>query len=169
MLKIINDIRPFFDNCYARISVRQYARMMKITPPTASSLLKFYEMEGLLLSEKDRNYIMFYANRDSQIFIGLSRLYWQFKLNDLVLFLDSKLTSPTIVLFGSLSKAEAKPDSDIDLAIFAHKKAVDLGHYEKKLKRKVQVFWYNSLKDIVSKELANNIINGHVLTGRMVL
>src|SRR3989338_9946304 len=104
MLKIINDMKPFFENCYARINVRQYARMMKITPPTASSLLKLYEMEGLLLSEKDRNYIMFYANKDSSVFIGLSRLYWQFKLNHLVKFLESKLTIPPVVLFGSLSK-----------------------------------------------------------------
>ena len=88
MLNIINDLRPFFDNCYARISVRQYSRIMKITPPTASSLLKSYKKEGLLLSQKDRNYIMFYANTDSPIFIGMSRLYWQFKLNDLVLFLE---------------------------------------------------------------------------------
>ncbi len=169
MLKIINDLRPFFENCYARISVRQYARMMKITPPTSSSLLKLYEKEGLLLSARDRNYIMFYANKDSQIFIGLSRLYWQSKLSDLIQLLENKLAGPAVVLFGSLSKAETKPDSDVDLAIFASKKAVDFGRFEKKLKRKIQVFWYGSLKDAPSKELENSIINGYVLTGRLVI
>lgn len=169
MLKLINDLRPFFEDCYARISVRQYARMMKITPPTASSLLKLYEKEGLLLKAKDRNYLMFYANKDSQLFIGLSRLYWQFRLSELIQFLENKLTSPAAVLFGSLSKAEAKPDSDIDLAIFAAKRTVDFGHFEKKLKRKIQVFWYSSLKNVPSKELENSIINGYILTGRLVL
>ncbi len=169
MLKTINNMKPFFENCYERINVRQYARMMKITPPTASSLLKLYEREGLLISARDRNYIMFYANRDSEIFIGLSRLYWQLRLYELVDFLESKLTSPTVVLFGSLSKAEAKSDSDIDIVIFAAKRTVDFGHFEKKLKRKIQVFWYSSLKNVPSKELENSIINGHILTGRLVL
>lgn len=169
MLKIINDLNPFFENCYARISIRQYARIMKIAPPTASSLLKAYENEGLLLSEKDRNYIMFYANKDSPIFIGLSRLYWQYKLADVVEFLKSNLTSPSVVLFGSLSKAEAKADSDIDLAIFSRKREIDLRRFERKLKRKIQVFWYSSLEDIGSKELANSILHGHVLTGRLAL
>ena len=169
MLKIINDLKPFFENCYARINIRQYARMMKITPPTASSLLKLYEKEGLLLSVRDRNYIMFYANRESKVFIELARLYWQYKLTELVEFLENKLTSPTLVLFGSLSKAEAKPDSDIDLAIFAVKRNVDSGRFEKKLKRKIQIFWYSSPKDVTSKELRNSIINGYVLAGRLVL
>lgn len=169
MLKIINDLRPFFDNCYARISVRQYSRIMKITPPTASSLLKSYEKEFLLLSERDRNYIMFRANADSPIFIGLSRLYWQFRLDELVRFLESKLTNPTVVLFGSLSKAEAKHDSDIDLAIFAPKRTVDFGLFEKKFKRKIQVFWYDFLKDIDSEELESSILNGHILTGRLAV
>ncbi len=169
MLRIINDLRPFFEDCYARINIRQYARLAKTTPPTASALLKSYEKEGLLLKEKDRNYIKFYANKDSPIFIGLSRMYWQFALEELVKLLESSLISPTIVLFGSLSKAEAKPDSDIDLAIFAYKKVVDLSRFEKRLKRKIQVFWYSSIKDIGSKELANNMINGHVLTGRLML
>ena len=70
---------------------------------------------------------MFYANRESKVFIGLARLYWQYKLTELVEFLENKLTSPTLVLFGSLSKAETKPDSDIDLAIFAAKRNVDSG------------------------------------------
>ena len=169
MLKLINDLRPFFENCYVRISVRQYARMMKITPPTASSLLKLYDKEGLLLSARDRNYMMFYANKDSPMFVGLSGLYWQSRLSELVEFLEDKLTNPTVVLFGSLSKAEAKPDSDIDLAIFAAKRAINFSQFEKKLKRKIQIFWYNSLKDVPSKELESSIINGHILAGRLML
>src|SRR3989344_7924349 len=103
MLKIINDLKPFFENCYARISVRQYARLMKITPPTASALLKYYEKEGILLKQKDRNYIMFYANRDSKLFISLSLIYWQYRLQDLIKFIENKTVNPAIVLFGSLT------------------------------------------------------------------
>ena len=168
MLKIINDLKPFFEDCYVRINVRQYARLMKITPPTASALLKYYVKEGLLLKEIDRNYIMFHANRENAIFIDLSRIYWRNLLGKLLDFLENKLTDPTIVLFGSLSKAEAKQDSDVDLAVFSTKKEIDLKEFETKVKRKIQLFWFDSIDSVKSKELRNNILNGYILRGRVI-
>ena len=169
MLKIINDLRPFFENCYARINIRQYARFMKITPPTASALLKYYEKEGLLVREKDRNYIMFYANKSNPVFIVLSRLYWRHTLEGMLDFLTKKLANPTIILFGSLSKAETKPDSDIDIAIICDEPEIDLSQFRKKLGREIQNFWFKSLKDGKNKDLINNIINGYVMAGTMKL
>ena len=167
MLKILNDLAPFFEDCYRRINVREYSRLMKISPPTASKILSGLNKNGLLLIERDRNYIFFYANKDNKIFVDLSRIYWRIKLNDLTDFLDKTLTNPTIILFGSLSKAETKEDSDIDIAIFSHKKSLDLVNYEKKLKRKLQLFHFNSIKDIENEELTNSIINGYILRGRI--
>lgn len=169
MLKIINDLSPFFEDCYRRINVREYAKIMKMSPPTASKVLDSYYSESLLLKEKFRNYIMFYANKDSKQFTDLSRIYWSIKLKELVDIMEKSIAAPIIVLFGSLSKAEAKEDSDIDLAIFAHKKTLDLSSFEKKLKRKIELFWFTSIKDIKNKELANNIINGYLLKGHLSL
>lgn len=169
MLKIINELSPFFEDCYRRINVREYAKLMSISPPTASKILDSYYSESLLLKEKFRNYIMFYANKDSKQFTDLSRIYWSIKLKELVDIMEKKLIAPTIVLFGSLSKAETKADSDIDLAVFAHKKDLKTELFEKKLKRKVEIFWFRSIKDIKNKELANNIINGYKLKGRFSL
>lgn len=169
MLKIIKELSPFFEDCYRRINVREYAKIMSISPPTASKVLDSYYSESLLLKEKFRNYIMFYANKESNHFIDLSRIYWSIKLKELVDIMEKSLAAPTIVLFGSLSKAEVKDNSDIDLAVFSHKKTFDLSSFEKKLKRKVEIFWFASLKDIKNRELANNIINGYVLKGRLQL
>jgi len=169
MLKIINDLQPFFEDCYRRINVREYAKIMVISPPTASKMLSLYNSEGLLLNEPYKNYLFFYTNKESRNFIGLSRMYWGYKLKEITSFMEKELTAPAIILFGSLSKAEAKSDSDIDLAVFAHKKELDISHFEKKLKRKVQIYWFKSIKDIKSKELANSIINGHTLSGRLAL
>lgn len=169
MLKIINDLQPFFEDCYRRINVREYAKIKHMSPPTASKVLFSYNAENLLLKESYRKYILFYANKESKEFVYLSRVYWTYRLRNLASFIVKKLTSPTIVLFGSLSKAEAKNDSDIDLAVFAHKKELDLKEFEKKMKRKIQIFWFKSLRDIKNKELANSIINGHVLKGRLFL
>lgn len=73
-----------------------------------------------------------------------------------------------LILFGSLSKAEAKPDSDIDLAIIANEQA-NLSGFRKILNREVQVFWYKSFGDIRNKELANSIVSGYALKGRLKL
>lgn len=122
MLKIINDLKPFFEDCYRRVNVREYAKIMHISPPTASKLLDSYMFSNLLLKDKYKNYILFFANKESKEFIDLSRIYWRNVLKELISVLVNKLTNPTIVLFGSLSKAEAKSDSDVDLAVFTQKK-----------------------------------------------
>jgi len=169
MLKIINDLIPYFEDCYRRINVREYAKIMRISPPTASKLLSYYSSKKLLIKSKYKNYLLFSANNQNKQFIDLSRIYWSERLKELIDVLEKKLISPTIILFGSLSKAETKPDSDIDLAIFAQKKEFNIENFEKKLKRKIRIQWFKSLKDIKNKELANNIVNGYVLKGKIVL
>ena len=169
MLNIINDLKPFFEDCYRRINVREYAKIIGVSPPTASKMLEMYNYEKILLKEPYKNYIFFYANKESRNFIDLSRMYWRYRLNNISSFMEKELISPTIILFGSLSKAETKPDSDIDLAVFAHKKELNVSHFEKKLKRKVQIYWFKSVRNIKSRELANNIINGYAISGRLVL
>ena len=169
MLKLINDLEPFFEDCYRRISVREYAKIMKISPPTASTLLKEFAKGGLLIKSSDRNYLFFNANIQNKEFLDLSRIYWRNKLSEVLDLIEKKVISPTVILFGSLSKAEVKNDSDVDLAILGVKKEIDFSILEKKLKRKVQVFWFKSIDDIKNKELANNIINGYVLIGKLNL
>jgi len=166
MLNIINDLRPFFDDCYRRVGVREYAKLIKVSPPTASKMLASYTSESLLLRSTYRNHILFHANKESSMFVDLSRIYWRLKLSSLMELVDKKLTSPTIVLFGSLAKAEAKPDSDVDLAIFAAKKELNI---EMLGKRRIQMFWFDSFKDVKNRELANNILNGYVLRGKLKL
>ena len=119
--------------------------------------------------EEDRSYYFYYANKESKLFISLSKSYWNWKLDKLSEYLEHELSDPTIILFGSLTKAEAKNDSDIDIAVIAHKREIDVRKYEKSLKRKIQFFFFESIKDIKSKELRNNIVNGYVLTGRISL
>ncbi len=168
MLTIINNLKPFFEDCYRRIHVREYARIMRVTPPTASKLLNGMYKKGLLKKEVEKQYLLYYANKDSELFIDLSRIYWKYKLSysGLLNFIEQQYLSPVVILFGSLSKAEVKKDSDIDLAIFTPtKKEIDLSRYEKKLKRKIQVFVFRSIDAVKNKELLNNILNGYKIMG----
>ena len=112
MLKIFNELGPFFEDCYREFGVREYARTIKVTPPTSSKILSYLESEELLKRREERGYILFRANRESSILKDLSLIYWRIKLRDAIRAIDSELNSPTIVLFGSLSKLESRPDSE---------------------------------------------------------
>jgi len=169
MLSIINNLKLFFEDCYRRINVREYSRLMGVSPPTASKILFSLNKEGLLLMNKENNYIFYYANKNNRIFIDLSRIYWRNKLSDFLDYANKQLLNPAIILFGSLAKAEAKTDSDIDLCILSHKKELNLSNFEKKIKRKIQLFHFNSIKEINNPELRNNILNGYILEGRIKL
>src|SRR3989338_6454219 len=159
MLEILNNLQSFFEDCYRRIHVREYAKLLGISPATASKLLTMYSKEGLLKKEKFKNYLLFYANNENREFIDLSRIYWKEKMKSLIMYLEYQLINPTVTLFGSLAKAEVKPDSDIDIAIFAHKKSITKKNFEDKLGRKIQLYWFTSFNEIKNKNLANNILN----------
>jgi len=167
MLKIFNELKPFFEDNYRRINVREYSRIRKISPPSASKLLGRMEKKGLLKKENERNYIYYFANKESELFIDLSKIYWAEILRKLGLIDNiKKLITPVIILFGSLNKAEVKGDSDVDLAIFTlSKKEINIQSFEKKLKRKIQIFRFKTIKDVKNKDLLNNILNGFVIGG----
>ncbi len=167
MLDIFNNLTPFIEDCYRRCSVREYAKLMNVSPPTASKILKNLYAENLLNKESDRNFLFFWAKRESQLFVDISNIYWRQKLSGVSNYLEKQLVNPTMVLFGSASKAEVRIDSDIDLAVFASKRNVDLTGFEKTIKRNIHLFFFESLKDVENKELLNNLLNGQVLKGKV--
>ncbi len=166
MLNIFNNLTPFFEDCYRRISVREYAKILKISPPTASKILKDLTKEGLLKKQQDRLYTFFYANTQNWLFIDLSRSYWKTKLKNsgLLIAISTNFKLSKVILFGSLSKGEINPNSDIDVAIMSPSKPkFDYEPFEKKLGRKIQIFIFKSLEEIKNKELFENIIYGYRL------
>jgi len=171
MLKIFNDLEPFFRDNYRRISVREYARLTKISPPSASTLLNGYQKEGLLVREDERVYNFFAADKDSKLFVHLCRLFWanQLEKSGLIDYLQSKFVSPLIILFGSFSKAEISKNSDIDIAVFAQSgKRVNPIHVsilEEELKRNIHILAFKSREGLKNNELLNNILNGFIVSG----
>ncbi len=168
MLNIINNLKPFFKDSYRKINVREYARINKISPPTASKLLEKYHKQNLLEKEKFKNYIFYYANINNKLFIDLSRIYWlqELKRIGLIEYLNENLLEPVIYLFGSFSKAEINKNSDIDIAIFTiSEKIVNLSKFEQKIKRRIEIFQFKDIKFVKNKELLGNILEGYLLSG----
>ena len=160
MLKIFNELTPFFEDVYREISVREYSREVKISPPTASKQLKELEKEGLLLSNEKGIYIYFRANREGFFFQQLARLYWYSLLYPLTASLHENINYKRIILFGSLSKAENTQKSDIDLFIDIEAKKIENIGLKRSLKREIQFHFRNALKN---KDLKKNIEQGVII------
>ena len=167
MLDIINNLAPFIEDCYLELGVREYAKTIRVSPPTASKILKELEKEGLLKKRPERKYLLFSANRNSEILRDLSKIYWREKLKELIDYINSELYPNTILFFGSLTKLEAKKDSDIDVLVITKiKKQLDFSKYIKMYKRNIQLFNFPSF-DKINEELKNNMLNGFVVRGRI--
>lgn len=160
MLNLINNLAPLLEDNYREFGVREYAKIVDVSPPTASKMLQKYRKEGLLLSRKDKMYILYRADRSSKKFTDFARVYWREQLGAVVDFLKDSLNSPDIILFGSLPKLEAKFDSDIDLFIDAKDADINLAKFERKLKRKIQLHFRRSFSN---PQLRKNIDAGVVL------
>jgi len=167
MLEIINNLAVFFEDCYRWVSVREYARIIKVSPPTASVMMKKYAKEGYLRMKEERRHIFFQLINENSEVIEISRIYWRKRLEEAGNALQKRVIN-AMVLFGSLSKAEATPGSDIDLAVFSPEKpTINLTVFQKKLGRTIAVHWFPSLKAVKNEHLLNNIINGAILAGKV--
>lgn len=165
MLNIFNKLSVFFEDCYQEVNVREYAKIMKISPPTASTTLKKLEKEELLNSRIERKNHLYRANTENHFFIDLSKVYWRQKLNELTKQLTEQINYNTIILFGSIIKGETTINSDIDLYLNIEEKKIELKEYEKKLKRKIQLHFKNELNN---HHLKKNIQQGLILNGVMI-
>jgi predicted nucleotidyltransferase len=164
-------LQLFFNNPITEglgFQLREISRNVSLAPTSVKNYLIELEKEGLVLKKKHRanSYPTYFANRDNERFIFLK------KLNNIQLIKDSGLLNyieyicmpDVIILFGSYSKGEDLKDSDIDIFLLCNKTKLDLRKYEKKLNRKINIFFCKSFGKL-SKELKNNIINGVILKG----
>ncbi|MGM5488098.1 MAG: nucleotidyltransferase family protein [Nanobdellota archaeon] len=143
--------------------MREYAKLQQISPPTASKRLEELYEENLLKKEIDKQYFYYFAGSDDT-FRDLQRIYWRLQFRALIQHIEENCIDPVLVLFGSLAKAEAKKDSDIDLALFTPSEKPELKPFEKKLNREIQLFSFQNLEEI-PKEFRKSILNGYILSG----
>ncbi len=162
----------FFDEPVTEYSVREFARLRKISPSTASSYLQNMKKQELLVKRKERNLVLYKANteaaqyKDAKKYANIKRIRESRVLEEI----EKRIHPLTVFLFGSYAKGENQKESDIDLFILTHNKTtLDLSHFQKILKANIQVFLFTPKEMPTLKEknpnLLNNIINGTRLTG----
>ena len=174
MLQIDNRykiLRMFFEDPLPKgigFQLREISRKVAIAPTSVKMYLGELEKEGLIIKLKHRihGYPVYYANRDNDYFKFLKKIdnVMLIKEYGLLDYIFENCMPDVVVLFGSASKGEDVKDSDIDLFVLSKKEKLDLSQFEKKLNRKINIFFSDSFIKL-SKELKNNVLNGIILKG----
>ena len=151
--------------------LREIARLVKLNPNTVSKILNDLVNEELIKKETSAVTVNFWANLDNERFIfekrisNIKNIYYSGLIDELV----KKYNNPdAIILYGSYSRGEDIEDSDIDIAMISKRKAdISLEKYEKKLERGIHLLEVDLQK--IKKELLNNLINGFIIHGYLLI
>ncbi len=157
MLNIFNKLKPFFENVKGKYSVREYARLVNVSPPTASKILKTLVDENILILVDSGFYLFFSVNFDNSLFKDLHKSYWRSALREELLKIHDVFLFRKIILFGSIQKGENLLESDIDLFIDMPKKEINLDKLGKKFNKVIQLHFLEVTKN---EHLLKNIQNG---------
>ncbi len=171
MFKELNIMKLFFEEPTREFNVREVARLIRISPATASKELRFLSKRDLLLERKDRLSNLYRANldngfyRDVKIFYNLRKI----KESGLIESLNNFYLKPTIVVFGSAVSGIDTETSDFDMLVISEntKEFPEAKKFEKKLNRKVQLFVVSNVRDLKNGHLINNVLNGITLQGKI--
>lgn len=164
-------LEVFFDDPLPQgigFQLREISRKIKLAPKSVKLYLEELEKAKLIIKKEHRihKYPVYYANRDNNYFKFLKRLDIQRKIKEsgLLDYLNEKCMPDVIILFGSASKGEDIKESDVDLYLQSEEKKISPDKFEKKLKRRINLFFESDFNNL-SDELKTNIINGDLLSG----
>lgn len=145
-------------------TIREIAKTLSISPPTASSISKNLERIGLVRLEKEKVQYKVFGHTENEMFKDIKRVFNIFSLLPIKDFLIKKFNPNLIVVYGSYSVGEDIEDSDIDIFVDSvRKKRVNLSKFEKELGRSIHLL-VDKFENL-PKELKTNIINGVILYG----
>ncbi len=171
MFQEINNLKPFLESPLRDLGVREYARATKISPATASRILKEYAKKGILKEKKERTFILYKANGENELYRDIKIFYNLRKIKDsgLLESLNQFYLKPTIIFFGSGAKGEDLEESDFDLVIISEKtkEFPEEKIFEKKINRRLQLFKVKNLKELKNEHLINNVLSGITIQGQI--
>ncbi|MFH0928907.1 MAG: nucleotidyltransferase domain-containing protein [Candidatus Aenigmatarchaeota archaeon] len=165
----LNILKIFFEDPAREFNVREAARILGVSPATASKELKGMAKDGLLKERKERNLNLYRSDLESASYRDLKTYYNIRKLREsgLVDALNSFYLKPAIVLFGSAASGLDTKTSDFDLLIVSEKAKDFSGikRFEKSINRPIQLFVVRNVKELKNEHLINSALNGIVVEG----
>lgn len=156
----------FAKNPRRAYQIRELAREIKLAATSIKIHLRELERQNLVKKEKTGVYDAYKADFDGEEFRFYKKVLNLINLRESGIISDlERMTTPdAIILFGSYAKGEDTENSDIDIFLLTKEKKIELWKYERKLNRKIQLFFSEDLNKLPA-ELQNNIINGVIVSG----
>ncbi len=171
LTKLDNEIMEFlFRNPTTAFMGKEIANKVKFSQTAVAKSIYRLSKIGLVIREK-KILLSIKLNRDDKDLFELKKIYNLKSIysSGLMNKLSKDLPGSAIILFGSYSSGEDTEESDIDIAIIGYnKRKMDLGKFENKLQRKIQLHFFNDLGKI-DKNLRESIINGITLKGSITI
>lgn len=172
-LLVLKCLKYFIENPYSEIHLREYSRVLKISPNSAQRFLNLFLEEGLVIEERISNHRYFKANLDSVFFRHVKKTFFIKNFMDSGIINSLENISSSVCLFGSCAKGLNDSSSDIDLVIISKdKKKVNeiVSKFQRKFIQEISFHIFTSLE--WKKQKINNkafyqevISSGIVLAG----
>ena len=159
----------FFLEPMRKFGVRELSRQLKLDTKTIMNCLKTLRKEKIIVKRAKKGAFPYYeANRLSPIYRFEKSHFLIQKIirSNLIQFLEQRLNSKAIVLFGSVAKGTYHKKSDIDLFVQAPYKRINLSGFERKLGHEIRMLFEVNMKNM-TPGLLENIYNGERLSGKI--
>ncbi|MFH1053320.1 MAG: nucleotidyltransferase domain-containing protein [Candidatus Woesearchaeota archaeon] len=159
-------LREFLENPSGKMHIRTISKKINLAPTSVKLHIKTLIKENLIIEKDDEIFKYYAANFDSEKFRFYKKINFLINIQESGLkeHLDNELSPDAIILFGSAAKGEDLQSGDIDIFVQAKEKSINLEKYEKKLNKRIQLFFAEDIGKL-PKELRNNILNGTKLEG----
>ena len=157
--------KVFLEDPTGKHQIRKISKKINLATTSVKKHIDELIKEKLVIEDKDifKFYKSNFENKKFRFYKKINSL--EIIENSGILdYIENKTGCETIYLFGSLAKGEDTIDSDIDFYVQATEQNLDLQKYEKKINKKIQLFFSEDINEI-PKELRNNILNGIKLRG----
>lgn len=163
-------LEEFFKHPTEKFQLRGISRNTEVSLPTVRSYIAEFLEKDLVEKTEEGVYPSYRASM-SEVFKIYKKLWTVRKLHEtgVVEKLKRELHPDAVVLFGSAARGEDIEKSDIDLLVVSGSKEISLEEFEESFNREIslQFMAVEELKE--NREFANNIANGIVLSGYLVV
>jgi predicted nucleotidyltransferase len=159
----------FFNEPTKQWHFEEILKRAEISRPQAAQWLSKFIKDKLIRRIKIKSKMPYYiSDYNSVNYQNKKRLFMlnQFYSSGFLNHLQSS-KAKTVIIFGSMNRWDWYKDSDIDLFVYGDDNGLEIGKYELKLKRDIQLFSAKNKEDLkkLSPDLIQNIFNGFIVKG----
>jgi predicted nucleotidyltransferase len=164
---LLRTLEVFFISPTSVHFIKEISRQIDLSPPSVRNHLAKLVEKGLIRKKESKPFDGFAAERESEDFTFLKRVYNIYSMKPLVDHIVSGCYPKAVVLFGSYSVGEDAEGSDIDVLVVSNTaKEIDVKDFEESMKRKIHILTVKSLEDLDGR-VRQKVINGVKLHGAL--